>query len=586
MKRAGWHSLLLVMLLAAMGSATTAHGQDDEQLARAKELFRHGVTLYESGDITQAIEYFHRSRELYPSSKNTINQAICLQELGRYDEALELYEETMTRFAGELSEEARAAVMRATRTLRPKIGEIEVASNVPGSLVIGSRPRGRLPLRTPVRVMPGKHVIRVLHQGYVTWEETVDVGAGEKRVVDARLEPLASAGGLRVEVANARDADVSIDGAKVGASPWEGMLAPGVHVVQSHDGDLVSLPMRVTVLQGQTTLVRLRPLPAASKVTLQVEPRSAEILLDDIPLADGIWEGVLPAGTFQLVFREEGYVTSTRRLALSTGEDRRRRLDVRLVIDPDHPRWPKPPPNRVWVEPWLGLAMAPSLRSGPEKRCPGDCSSDPPAFGWMAGARLGYETSAGVSFEVGGGYLSLRRSIERLESNAYPKQAPVQTVTYRLEDRIRLDGPFASAGASIEVPLGSLTLRSRVHAGVLFASSFDRLTGTASSGAESLEVGIGGAREEQSSTALFVMPELSVERTWGAWELGAGLGILFVPSAGPDFTHETITVPRDGCRFGDPTSTACAPVFDGIANERAYGPFWTAVPRVSVAHTF
>jgi hypothetical protein len=46
--------------------------------------------MKDAGDSERALDFFIRSRELYPSPQNTINVALCLTELQRYDEALEL----------------------------------------------------------------------------------------------------------------------------------------------------------------------------------------------------------------------------------------------------------------------------------------------------------------------------------------------------------------------------------------------------------------------------------------------------------------------------------------------------------------
>jgi tetratricopeptide (TPR) repeat protein len=83
-----------------------AHGQTDPaRLEEAKELFRRGVTLLTAGDTERALESFLGSRALVPSGKNTANAAICLERLGRYDEALEMYEEVLARFSKDLDDE-------------------------------------------------------------------------------------------------------------------------------------------------------------------------------------------------------------------------------------------------------------------------------------------------------------------------------------------------------------------------------------------------------------------------------------------------------------------------------------------------
>ncbi|MBI4702217.1 MAG: hypothetical protein HY744_13900 [Deltaproteobacteria bacterium] len=97
----------------------------DPQLAEAKRLFFSGNELRLAGDYQRALEYYLESRALMPSVANTKNAAICLDELGRYDEALELYEELITRFREEISDEDRAAVAPDVQRLRGQVGSID-----------------------------------------------------------------------------------------------------------------------------------------------------------------------------------------------------------------------------------------------------------------------------------------------------------------------------------------------------------------------------------------------------------------------------------------------------------------------------
>src|ERR1700677_2207222 len=74
----------------------------DGQLREAKALFQEGNTRRRAGDLPGALEFYLRSRAVVPSMPNTFNAAYCLLQLGRIDEALELYEEVLIRFRGEV----------------------------------------------------------------------------------------------------------------------------------------------------------------------------------------------------------------------------------------------------------------------------------------------------------------------------------------------------------------------------------------------------------------------------------------------------------------------------------------------------
>src|SRR6185503_10911915 len=125
-----------------------------------------------------------RSRAAFPSSKNTLNAALCLDRLGRFDEALEMYEELAARFQAELQADDKMALGPAMSALRAKVGSIEITANVDGAVIVDGRPRGKLPLTRPIRVLAGSHRIRILKDGYATAERTVEVQLGATVRVD------------------------------------------------------------------------------------------------------------------------------------------------------------------------------------------------------------------------------------------------------------------------------------------------------------------------------------------------------------------------------------------------------------------
>ena len=90
-----------------------------------------------------ALALFLRSRALVPGKANTTNAAICLEKLGRYDEALDMAEEVIAKFSGS-SRRERAQGHRAKRMaeLRKKVGSLVVTSDVDATLDC-RRPRSR-----------------------------------------------------------------------------------------------------------------------------------------------------------------------------------------------------------------------------------------------------------------------------------------------------------------------------------------------------------------------------------------------------------------------------------------------------------
>src|SRR5262249_52314342 len=156
--------------------------------------------------------------------------------------------------------------------LRREVGRLSVTSTAGGALVVDGRARGQLPLRTPLRVRSGSHLVRVIKDGYATFEARVDVAADKLAEVDAKLRPLAGLGQLRVEDVSGEGSAVYVDDVRVGAAPWEGTLAAGPHLLWTAGGARGSAPARVVVLEGQAALVRVASSRLGPPVTLAASP--------------------------------------------------------------------------------------------------------------------------------------------------------------------------------------------------------------------------------------------------------------------------------------------------------------------------
>ncbi len=566
--------------------------EKEQKLAEAKDLFRQGVTLFGAGDMERALDLFLRSRAAYPSAKNTTNAAICLDKLGRYDEALELYEEVLVKFAADLDESDRTAIAPAMTALRAKVGSIDISANVEGAAVlIDARARGRLPLTTPIRVIGGSRLLRIVKSGYVTFEKTVDVKPGETVKVDAKLEPLAATGLLRVEDPENPGSEVFVDRVLVGPAPWEGTLGPGTHVVWTRKGDVGSAPMGAIVVQGQAALIRARSLPLGPLTRIEVEPNTAHVVIDAVDLGPGNWEGRLPAGNHSVLVREEGYHKQTRSLTTQTGGAKPASLRIQLAIDPNHPRWPKAAAGEISVEAFVGFAFAPGLGSEAEESCPDACSDSPAALGFLAGARAGYRFPFKVAAELSAGYLLLKSSFTRTETSGWPIVLPQYSATYELHDEITLQGPFAMASASYRIG-DRYALVPRLGVGVLFAAARDPVQGTASAGGETLPVFVEGAGETVRSAAVFVQPELAGDMRFGSFRVGLALGLSYFLVDGPNFPHgqavqQVPNPPTTDCSVpGNEGMISCAQQSNVVREERAYGRFFMLSSQLTAAYVF
>jgi hypothetical protein len=566
-------------------------GDDAERLGQAKELFRKGNALRQAGDCERATEYYARSRKILASVANTLNAAICFDRLGRLDEALSLYEQLLLDFRSNLSEANRNALAPKLRRLRRSVGSVDVAANVRGWLVIDGRPRGRLPLLSPVRVMPGEHTIAVLAEGFVPYTERITVSVGRTVLIAAKLDVLANAGTLRVEAQSLRGAKLYIDGAHVATAPWEGKLAPGRHIVFLRRGALGSAPRVVNIVDQRQTLLEATLSPLGPRQRLEVEPPGAALSIDGVHVARGRWQGRLPVGRHVIEGNEPGYHRASQEVRVSA--DRAADLLLTLKTDPEHARWQKPrDPGTLWFEAFAGPAVTSSLGSDAETFCKqGRCSANDDALGYASGVRVGYEWPLGLAVFASGGYLSLSKSLRR-ELAITHQASPPLSAQYSLGDHLQLSGPRVGLGLAYRHRLGDV-LSVRVHAdiGAVFTRSSDTVGGHARHASEVGLARVVRSGETLHAVDLFIAPEAQLiarfGRLFASLGLGASIMLLDGPQAASDpATHagELIVVSPQVC--GAASSLACAPGSDRVAGERSYGRFVLWRPFLSAGYAF
>ncbi|AKT42924.1 tetratricopeptide repeat protein [Chondromyces crocatus] len=176
--------------LAQTSSRADVQLSPAERLEQAKILFRRGNALLTAGDEQGALEHFLRSRELVPSYQNTRNAASCLDNLGRPDEALDMYESLLDGFGDQLGDADRDQLTARMRELLARTARVFIIANVEGTVFVDDRPRGTLPLKRFLRLSAGWRNIRVSQRGYRSFTTTADVQPNVDMLIEASLGPL------------------------------------------------------------------------------------------------------------------------------------------------------------------------------------------------------------------------------------------------------------------------------------------------------------------------------------------------------------------------------------------------------------
>jgi hypothetical protein len=567
-------------------SSAPAPAAPDSKVDEAKRYFEEGESLRARGLYQAAYEAYSKSRALVPRASNTLNAGACLYQLGRYDEAYDLYEEALTRYPEpQLAPAVREKAKKDVADMEAKIGRLELSSNVDGIVVVDGRPRGKLPLAAPIRLLPGRHFVRVIRDGYATFEAAVDVKVGETSSLDAKLEALTSSGRLRVECDGCEGATIVVDGATLGEAPWEGTLGPGPHGLVVRKGDAGTAPRVATVVAGQTVTVRVTLQPLGQEQRILVEPRSASLAIDGVAVGHGVWEGRLPVGVHSVEAAEEGYVT-TRQVVESgdTGGD----VVVKIPIDREHPRWAAAKRARLGIELSLGYGFASSFGndSGTSGWCygaNGGCSQTSSPKGLRVGVAAVYELPAGLQLVAQGGYARASRTLARTFDTA-DRAAKIPAI-YAIEDEISLSMPFAAVGVGYRIAFGGrFDVLGRVTVGAAFVRATDTVTGTGTSrDGHTVPIQAQNSGNGFNGVSATATPELQVGAWLGAIRLALGVQVPITLLDGP------VTPVGDTHAVGtcvNVTSIDCAASQNFHAGLRAFGRYATLAPTFVVGYAF
>lgn len=572
------------------GEPDASEAAEAEKLAEAKRLFHAANELRKAGAFGPALKLYMQSRALVVSVQNTLNAAVCLDELGRYDEALELYELLLSDFADKLRDDERASLVREVGKLRKRVGNVNVQANVEGKVVIDGRPRGTLPMVTDIRVLPGEHVVRVFKDGHRTFEQTIDVPVEQTIQVNAKLEPLAVAGTVKIDDEALVGAEVLIDGAPLGTVPWSGTLEPGEHYFALRKGDDGTAPQSFVVVKGQTALLSGELLPLGPEIRVNTVPPSAELRIGDVLVGTGRWSGRLPIGKHTLESRSEGYFDREQTLVIddqTPGE-----VTLQLEVDESHARWGVAESGAFLIDVFGAFSLAPSLGSGAEDDASAggaaEVTDNPAALGFMVGARGAYELPFGLGIEVGGGYFSVSKTVQRTVRSSYPGSSGDVPLQYELEDTLRVSGPFAGAGLSYRLPFADVfEVRPHVLVGALFSFARDTVTGSASANGDSVPVTVTNSGDSAAKANLFVMPSADLGVRFGGFGVGIQMAAMIVALEGPQQKNDDMAVdPGSGPLCGTPDHVTCVARTRLVAEERAYGTFVTLMPGITAGYAF
>jgi PEGA domain len=431
----------------AAASAPTAPDRELEQKKQqAKDHFIKGLEFVQNENWDAALAEFLASRDLFPTRVALENAGICLRELKRYSEALDMYNELLAKFGKSLAPSKLSMVQRAVAQLEGDVGRITVTSDQAGSnVVVDGRQRGTTPLAKPIVVNAGTHTVRVYREGFETFEKQVLVAGRQSKTVSAHLVALRAVGTLAVKEATGQKLDAVVDGVVVGKTPWSGSVSVGTHTVLLRGNDeLGTPPSSAVVKQGSSAELTLRAAKLDASIRVEPTPSNAEVDIDGVSVGHGIWEGRLASGQHRLEIGADGFVPYRKDVTLRVGP--RDVLRVSLDRDLTNPMWKAGFVPHVYAEIVGGATWAPSFGGGADRSCTSasSCSETPP-LGFLAGARGGYEVTKGLGLELFLGAIYAKETTTRqlVAAGEYGSWTSSEA-----DDTTEIFGPAAALSAS------------------------------------------------------------------------------------------------------------------------------------------
>ncbi len=419
-------------VIVALGPGAPAFAEDPpppsaadlaDKKAEARAHFDKARALAESGTWSAALAEFLASRRLYATWGNTLGAASSLQKLGRFDEALDLFEILLKEDGDTLAPDVRGAAQRQVVELRGLTGTVEISgAEIGASITIDGRDRGDYPAPGPLRVAAGSHLVRVSRQGFEPFETRADVAGGQTRRWSRTSTRWASRGASRSRRRAAGRSTCSSTATSL--QDALGRIARGGRArgAPPRRGSPRTQPVSVPVRRDRTAPLTLRAEELTARIRVEPVPVNASVAIDAIVVARGIWEGRLRAGAHKVEVAAEGFSAGARDVTLD--RDKQAVVAVTLQRDPRSPFWRRPPrPSHAVLEIDGAVPIAPSFGGDVAGGCAGAWQRRAGVGGYGV-IRAGYELGSGFGFGASVGYIHVQEGVSGRAAALQPVGLP------------------------------------------------------------------------------------------------------------------------------------------------------------------
>ena len=305
-------SLAAVMLLASfapgVAMAQPAAAPAAGSTAAATAAIAAGDKATRAKDYATALTQYQTAQQTVASSRAEMGVADAFYNLGRLGESYDTYSDVQTSYAGKLGAIEKGLVTKRLKELSTKTGYLSIRVSEAGAEVdVDSKLFGTSPVPTLVRVLTGTHPVHITKAGFTPFDANAEVAADGKAVIDATLAPVATQGHVVVHSWGTDPLRVIVDGVDVGATPWEGDLAPGSHSIAGRSSSSSAEAQTVDIAAGSKTAIDLVASDTAAHVNITTSDGKGVIYLDGVVKGEGTFTGDIAPGPHSVVVSRDGY---------------------------------------------------------------------------------------------------------------------------------------------------------------------------------------------------------------------------------------------------------------------------------------
>lgn len=314
----------------AQAAAPAAPVKPEAARAEARSRFERGLRAFDSGDLPGALAEFNRAQELLPNPNVLFNVAQVYAAMGKPVEATRIAKQIVADPSG-LAPKSLEGAKKILAEQQSRVATVELKVNVPDAHIeVDNVDVARSPLKEPLQLASGTHVIGVFATGYGPTRKEITVAGETSTKLAIDLVPMEGKLAHLKLTATLLDAQLLANGEVIGTTPFPASLtlSPGKYHLELKRPGYTSQPVDVTLGDGATGEVTLawQEDPGAQVprglLSLHVSEPNSALYVDGVRRGTYTAPVSLPAGRHRIRVERDGFFPAERDVILEGNKER------------------------------------------------------------------------------------------------------------------------------------------------------------------------------------------------------------------------------------------------------------------------